>query len=97
MQGESLESWLGAEDSKTPTTILEQAEEAMQWAVKHRIERCRQDFESKYQDPKKRAQILEDTMQFRYWEWPFTRMAGEGIDKAECPACKATGMRSGSL
>ena len=97
MQGESLESWLGAEDSKTPTTILERAEEAMQWAVKYRIERCRQDFASKYQDPKKRAQILEDTKQFRYWEWPFTRMAGEGIDTAECPACMATGMRSGSL
>lgn len=97
MQGESLESWLGAEDSKTPATILEQAEDAMQWAVKHRIERCKQDFESKNQDPKRRSQILEDTKQFRYWEWPFTRMVGEGIDKAECPACKATGMRSGSL
>lgn len=97
MQGESLESWLGAEDSKTPATILEQAEEAMQWAVKHRIDRCKQDFERKHQDPKKRALILEDTKQFRYWQWPFTQISGEGIDKAECPACQAIGMRSGSL
>ena len=97
MQDESLKSWLGAEDAKTPATILEQAQEAMQWAVKHRIERCKQDFETKYQDRKKRAQILEDTKHFRFWEWPFKRMAGEGIDSVECPACHATGMRSGSL
>lgn len=98
MQAESLESWLGAEDSKTPAQILEQAEEAMQWAVKHRIERCKEDFTKKYQDPKQRAKILEDTKRFRYWEWPqFMNMAGGGIDQADCPACTATGMRSGSL
>jgi hypothetical protein len=98
MQDETLESWLGAEDSKAPAKIIEQAEEALQWAVKNRISRSTEDFEKKYQDPKKRAQILEDTKQFRYWEWPQSKnMAGDGIDKAECPACKATGMRSGSL
>jgi hypothetical protein len=97
MQNEGLESWLGSEDSKAPAAILEQAEGALQWSVRNRIERCRQDFESKYQDPKKRAEILEDTKQFRYWEWPFLSMVGEGIDKAQCPACKATGMCSGSL
>jgi hypothetical protein len=57
MQDESLESWLGIENSKAPAEIIEQAREAIEWAVKHRITRCSEDFEQKYLDPKKRAEM----------------------------------------
>jgi hypothetical protein len=98
MQKESLESWLGAENSKAPAKIIEQAEEALEWAVKHRIARCREDFEQKYQDPKKRAEVVEKSKDFRYWNWPEHRqLTGDAVEKQECPACSATGMLSGAL
>ena len=61
MQNETLESWLGAEDSKAAAKIIEQAEEALQWAVKHRITRCKEDFEKKLQDPKRRQETIEES------------------------------------
>jgi hypothetical protein len=98
MQDESLESWLGAEDSKAPAEIIEQAEEALEWAVKNRITRCKEDFEDKYQDPKKRAEVLEKSKEFRYWNWPeYRQLGGDRIEEYECPACGATGMLSGTL
>ncbi|HEY1661702.1 MAG TPA: hypothetical protein VGI03_04725 [Verrucomicrobiae bacterium] len=98
IQDESLESWLGTEDSKMPAEILEKAEEAMEWALKHRISRCKEEFEKKYQDPKKRAHVVEDSKQFRYWEWPEHRQfMGNGIEKHLCPACDTTGMMAGTL
>jgi len=98
MQDESLESWLGAEDSKAPAKIIEQAEEALEWAVKDRIARCKEDFEQRYQDRNKRSQVLEKSKEFQFWNWPeYRQLAGDGVDKHDCPACSATGMLSGTL
>lgn len=98
MKGESFESWLGAEGSKAPAKVLTQAKEALEWAVKDRIVRCKEDFEKKNPDPTKRAQKVKDTEQFRYWEWPQRKdLAGDGLDKHKCPACTAFGMLTGSL
>lgn len=86
------------ENSKTPTKIIEQAEEALEWAVEHRITRCKEDFEQKYQNPKKRAQVLEESKEFRYWNCPeHLQLAGDALEAHECPACSATGMLSGNL
>jgi hypothetical protein len=98
MQGESLESWLGAEESKAPVKILDQAKEALEWAVRNRIARFKEDFEKNNPDPAKRSQRIKDTEQFRYWEWPQHKdLVGDGLDKHKCPACGAFGMLGGSL
>src|SRR2546427_3411972 len=85
MQGESLESWLGAEGAKAPAKIIEQAEEALQWAVKHRVSRCKEDFEKKYQDPKRRQETIEESkkLTWKYSPW-------DGRDRVTCPACSAS-------
>jgi hypothetical protein len=98
MQKESLKSWLGIKNAEAPAKIIEQAAEALEWAVKNRIARCREDFEQKYQDPKKRAEILEKSKEFRYWTWPeHPQLTGDVLEKQECPACSAAGMASGAL
>ncbi len=98
MQKENLESWLGAENAKTPAEIIEQAEEAMQWAVKHRIVRCKEDFEKKYQDPKKRAQLAEQSETIEGWNFSkhFDVWADE-YDVHDCPACASKGLLAGVL
>ncbi len=61
IQDETLESWLGAEGSKAPSKIIEQAEEALQWAVKNRISRWKEDFDKTHQDPKRRQQAIDES------------------------------------
>jgi hypothetical protein len=92
MQDETLESWLGAEDSKAPAKIIEQAEEALQWAVKHRISRCKEDFEKKYQDPKRRQETIEASNKLTWNDYTW-----DGRDRANCPACLASGFLGGTL
>ena len=92
MQDETLESWLGAEDSKAPSKILEQAEEAMEWAVKHRVSRCKEDFEKKYQDPKKRQEIIEESKKLSWNDFTWDER-----DRSACPACLSLGFLGGTL
>jgi hypothetical protein len=92
MQGETLESWLGAEDSKAPAKIIEQAEEALQWVVKHRVTRCKEDFEKSYQDPKRREGVIAESQQLRWND-----LTWEGSSRHECPACQSSGFVGGTL
>ena len=92
MQDESLESWLGAEDSKSPTKIIEQAEEAIQWGVKHRISRCKEDFEKKYQDPKRRQETIDESEKLTWNDYTW-----DGRERATCPACFSSGFLGGAL
>lgn len=92
MQNETLESWLGAEDSKAPTKIIEQADEALQWAIKNRIARCKEDFEKKYQDPQRREQAINESKNLTRTDDTWDGRAREG-----CPACSASGFVGGSL
>ncbi len=98
MQGETLESWLGAEGSKAPAKLLSQAADARGWAVKNRVMRCREDFHAKFKDPRKRASIVEETQNFRYWEPPSPFLSSyDGFERHECPACGSSGVIGGGL
>lgn len=92
MQDETLESWLGAEDSKAPAKIIEQAEEALQWAVKHRVSRCKEDFETKYQDPKRREAVIEESKKLIWNDYTW-----DGRSRCMCPACLCSGFVGGTL
>ena len=92
MQGETLESWLGIEDSKAPAEILEQAEQALQWTVKHRISRCKEDFEKKYQDPKRRAEVIAGSQKLTSNDYTW-----DGRGRERCPACLSSGYIGGTL
>lgn len=92
MQDETLESWLGAEDSKAPAKIIEQAEEALQWTVKHRISRCGEDFEKKQQDPKRRQETIEESKKLTWNDHTW-----DGRDRCICPACSSSGFVGGTL
>lgn len=92
MQDETLESWLGAEDSKAPAKIIEQAEEALQWAVKHRITRCKEDFEKKLQDPKRRQETIEESIKLTWNDYTW-----DGRDRCTCPSCRSSGFLGGTL
>lgn len=92
MQHETLESWLGAEDSKAPTRIIEQAKEALQWAVKHRITRCKDDFEKKHQDPKRRLETIEESRRLTWNDYTW-----DGRERYACPACHSSGFLGGTL
>jgi hypothetical protein len=78
--------------------IIEQALEALQWAVKNRIIRCKEDFEKTYQDPNRRTQILQKSKEPGFWNWKeISQLSGDACDEHICPACGAIGMLSGSL
>lgn len=98
MQGESLESWLGAEDSKAPAQVLLQAEEAMKRAVTNRIARSKEDFEGKYKSLKKRDAAVEATKDLQPSEVSssFTSAYDE-YERSECPACGSSGIVAGRL
>jgi hypothetical protein len=92
MQDETLESWLGSEESKAPAKIIEQANVALEWAVKHRISRCKEDFERKYQDPKQRQQTIDESKKLTWNDFTW-----EARDRARCPACSSSGFLGGTL
>jgi hypothetical protein len=92
MQDETLESWLGAENSKAPAKIVLQAHEALQWAAKHRISRCKEDFDKKNQDPKRREAEIEGSKNLRWND-----LTWDGSSRYECPACLSSGFLGGTL
>jgi hypothetical protein len=92
IQDETLESWLGAEDAKAPSKILQQATEALQWAVKNRISRCKEDFENRHQDPKQREQTIEGSKLLSWNDYSW-----DGRDRYRCPACSSQGFIGGPL
>jgi len=92
MQDHSLESWIGAESAKAPAEIIQQAEEALRWAVMNRITRCKDDFKSKYQDPKRRQQAIEASKNLTWNDYTW-----DGRSRATCPACGGTAFVGGTL
>jgi len=92
MQDETLESWLGTEGAKAPAEIIEQADEALQWAIKHRVSRCREDFEKKYQNPKRRKETIEESKKLAWNDYTW-----DDRERATCPACLSSGFLGGTL
>ena len=98
MQGETLESWLGAAEAKAPAEIVRQAGEAIDWAVKHRIARRKEDFEKANQDPKKRQELIDKAVALSFVD--FTKRFNISVDawqREKCPACRAFGFLGGNL
>jgi|APIni6443716594_1056825.scaffolds.fasta_scaffold45685_1 hypothetical protein len=92
MQDDTLESWLGAEHSKAPAKILEQAGQALEWAVKHRVSRCKEDFLSKHKDPKQRETAVDNSKNLLW-----NNRTWDGACRTKCPACGSSGFLGGSL
>jgi hypothetical protein len=98
MLDESLESWLGAEESKAPAKIVEQTEEAVKWAVKNRVSRCKEDFSKKYQDPKRRQEVIDQSQTLPFFGGTHLLLGGfDGHGREQCPACSSLGFVAGAL
>jgi len=92
MQGETLKFWLGAEESKAPAMIVEQAAQALDWAVEHRVSRKKEDFLRKYQDPIQRQKVVDGSKELRWNDYTW-----DGSDRCDCPACGSSGFVGGTL
>lgn len=92
MLDETLESWLGAEEAKAPAKIIEQAEEALQWAVQHRVSRRKEQFEKDYANPAQRAKVVTDSKMLRWNDFTW-----DGSDRIKCPSCGSLGFLGGTL
>jgi hypothetical protein len=92
MQEETLESWLGADDAKAPARIIEQATQALEWAVKNRVGRCIEDFQKKYPKSSNR-QVVVDASKNLQWD----DRTWDAISRCVCPACRSSGFVGGTL
>ncbi|MGH6880050.1 MAG: hypothetical protein ACREFM_03965 [Hypericibacter sp.] len=98
MQGESLESWLGIQDAKAPKAIVSRAVTAMEWAVKNRVTRCKEDFENKNSDPIKRKLLIERSSSLSFQDFAKRfNVDVESFEREGCVACKAAGFLAGVL
>lgn len=98
MQGETLESWLGAAEAKAPTDIVKQAAEAMEWAAKDRIARRKEDFEKANQDPKKRQELIERAVGLSFQDFSKRfNISADAWQRQACPACSASAFLGGIL
>ena len=97
-QEKSLDGWVGAYDAKRSGKIIEKAKEALDWAVKNRVERAKVGFEEQNKDPKKRA-ILVEKSELADWH----EVAGRGasdfddVERHACPACGGSAFLAGQF
>jgi hypothetical protein len=96
MQGQNLDSWLGAEAAKAPSEIVKKAQDATERAVKNRIAGCKADFETKYGGEKKRQAAREAAADYKWWEKP-TRLETDpdAVQRHACPSCGGSGLLAG--
>ena len=92
MQDETLETWLGSQDAAAPVQIIEHANKALDWAVKHRIDLCQKNFQQRYRDPKQRQSILDASKNSQWKDISWDR-----TQRCTCPACNASGFLGGTL
>jgi hypothetical protein len=92
IQGLALKDWVGAENASTPTKILEAAEKALDWSVKHRVKRCADDFLDKHKNPKERSEIIARSHARGLSAAIAKSLAGYDSNATNtCPACTAMG------
>ncbi len=98
MQERDLDEWLGAEDSKAPKKILQDAGLAVQMAVQTRISHKKEDFEKEHKSKKKRDELIEQSKNIRYWDHSQKfDYSINGYDSNECPSCNSKGILGGVL
>ncbi len=98
IQGESLESWLGAEKAKAPQEVVTKAAEARAWEVKDRISRRKADFEKEHRNPAKLQKAKDDADKLGWWD--VQKFFGGDIDCEDfvsCPACGCNAPIAGAL
>ena len=98
VQGESLDSWLGTADAKAPKDALEHGTQAMIWAVKERIERFRDDFLKRNQNPTARKELIDRTHTIApVFDIKVFDLEADGYEFAKCPACEAHAVIGGVI
>ena len=92
--GSSLEQWLGATDAKAPRDLLDQAAEALQDAVKLRVDAAREQFEALKKAERERraayAKLREPQHQAGLFKGRYDEIWSEN-----CPACKCRAFMTG--
>lgn len=99
IQQEDLQSWLGTKDAKTPIKIIQQTSEALQWAVKNRISRSKEDFIKNFPNPKKRDQLIKASENYRSKDFSdeIDLWNNDKFERHICPACSSKGFLMGVL
>ena len=98
MQNKDLDEWLGAEGSKAPKNILQDAERAVQLAVQTRISHKKEDFENEHKSKNKRDELIEKSKSIRYWDhWKKFDYSVDGYELNDCPSCSVKGVLGGVL
>lgn len=98
IQGLTLKEWVGADQASAPAKVLEAAEKALDWSVKHKVQRCGDDFRHTHKNPKEQAEIITRS-KTRGISVSIAR-AFSGYDSnatATCPACSSMGRLGLSL
>lgn len=92
IQGLTLKEWVGADNASAPAKILEAAEKALDWSVKHRVRRCTEDFGEKHKNPKDLAAVIERSLT-RGMPVPIAQKvsAYDSYATQKCPACTCLG------
>lgn len=92
--GSSLEQWLGAADAKSPRQLLDEAANALEAAVKLRVEAACERFEAQKKAEKERlateAALREPQHQISLFRGRFDEIWTES-----CPACKCRAFMAG--
>src|SRR5581483_11425233 len=87
MQGQSLDSWLGAKEAEASAQIVQQAKEAVALAVENRITLCKEAFNTQYGSEKKRKAASSESEAFKWWEDDSGLTEDmERHERAQCPA-----------
>lgn len=92
--GSSLEQWLGAADSKAPRQLLDEAANALQSAVKLRVEAAKDQFEALKKAERERLAVEADMRQPQNQVGLFKGRYDE-IWIEYCPACKCRAFMTG--
>ena len=98
LQEKDLDAWLGVEGSSVPKQLLLDAENALNMAVKERINKTNEDFLRANKNKTKRDEIIEESRNVQIPN--FSNYFKNDIDKFElyqCPACSAMGILGGAL
>ncbi len=94
--GNTLESWLGADDAATPQEILDNATKAKKQSIEMRVERTRETFQARkkvdrdHALEKAKSNVARDQIGlFGYYR--------DHIWECECPSCGAKSFMGGEM
>lgn len=90
----TLDDWLGAADAKAPRQLLVEASNALEAAVKHRIEAAKRQFEER-KKPEKERLIAEANLLHPVAQAALFRKEFDGIWDVVCPACAGKAFMAG--